>query len=236
MSLRNAAALVMAVLCTTPADADPTAAQQIVAARQAYLDQAPYLVEPSLASEIVEDQLLGAREGSTLTLIEQVEGTGNRADLRQIGAQNAAAILQGYGDGNTARAEQTGDRNLAIIGQQGSGNLVTVLEQSGYDNVATVTQSGLNNLAEIHQHADANRLQLEQRDAYNQAVVNQYGGVDLNIIQTNPGGAAGAENMLSVSAQVEPGYTSNFGPITLNGAGTTALSLCSGSEGFCAPP
>ncbi|SEQ14254.1 Curlin associated repeat-containing protein [Solimonas aquatica] len=182
----------------------------------------------------IENYLLALQSTATLALIEQSEGVGNRADIRQLAPQNQAAVFQGHGDGNLADIEQNGVGNLAIVTQTGSGNLLSALEQAGNGNSATVLQAGSFNSADIHQYGDNNSLNLQQNDQYNSATISEYGQVALSITQSNPGGSAASVNALKVSAVVESGYSSGFGPITTTGTGNTALNLCSGSDAFCA--
>ncbi|WP_162932507.1 hypothetical protein [Solimonas sp. K1W22B-7] len=223
----------LALLAATgAAQADPFA--EILAARNQFIDNAPIQVDPPEPRDL-ESFLLSQSPSITLALINQVEGSGNRAEIEQQGGvQNIVAVFQGFGDDNQARIGQTGNGNFALLTQSGSQNQVTLLDQLGNDNIARMLQEGSGNLAQVNQYNDRNILTLQQLDGYNNALVNQYGDTDLTITQTNPGGSGASVNELSVAAHVEPGYTSNFGPIVLDGAGQTAMTLCSGSAAYCA--
>lgn len=205
----------------------------ILEARENFLESAPAQIEPEAVPDL-ESFLLGLPENPTLALIQQVEGIGNRAEIRQEGgAGDIGVVFQGFGDSNEALIQQTGNGNFAVLSQSGDSNQVLPLEQLGIDNIARLTQVGNNNRAEVHQFDQANELDLRQTDAYNNALVNQFGGTVLDITQNNLEGSPTAVNDLSVSAYLEPGFTSNFGPISLSGPGQTAVTLCSGSPGFC---
>ncbi|MGQ0698572.1 MAG: hypothetical protein ACT4PZ_10050 [Panacagrimonas sp.] len=218
-----------AFLATT-AHADPIA--EIIEGRDNFLNSAPVQVEPEPLD--LETYLLGLSANPTLALIQQIEGTGNQVEIRQQdGINDIVAAFQGFGDNNQASISQTGSGNFAVLSQTGNDNQVQPLEQLGNDNIARLTQIGSNNRAEVHQLNDGNELNLRQTDDYNDALVNQFGGAALEITQENPGGSQDAVNGLSVSAYVEPGFTSNFGPINLTGPGQTAVTLCTGSAGFC---
>lgn len=207
---------------------------EILAARQQFLDNAPILIDPPQPQDL-ESFLLSLSPTATLVLINQVEGTGNRVEVeQQDGAQNMMAAFQGFGDDNHAVVHQSGSANLAVLTQSGSMNEVTLLDQFGNDNIVRLVQQGSNNLATVSQFNDRNELTLRQVDSYNVAAVTQNGDAALEITQTNPGGSVMAQNELSVATHVEAGYVSNFGPIQLDGPGQTAVTLCSGSAAYCA--
>jgi hypothetical protein len=219
------------LLIAAAAQADP--AGEILAARDQFLDNAPIQIDTPQPQDL-ESFLLNLSATATLALINQVEGSGNRAEVeQQEGAQNVLAVFQGFGDDNRAVIHQTGNSNFAVLTQSGSANQLA-LEQLGNDNIARAVQQGSDNHATVHQYNDRNELTLRQLDSYNDVLVNQYGDAVLAITQTNPGGSVMAQNELSVSAHVEAGYTSNFGPIQLDGPGQTAVTLCSGSAAYCA--
>jgi hypothetical protein len=222
----------LVLFATTSAEADPIT--DIVAARNQFLDSGSVIVDTPEPQDL-ESYLLSLPANSTLALIEQQEGTRNRAEVRQQdGDRNIVAAFQGFGDNNQAQINQVGSGNFVVVSQSGNSNQVMPLEQTGNDNIAKLTQQGDGNIAQVNQISDANSLTLRQSDGYNNALVNQYGSAALDITQANPGGSPASVNGLSVSAYIEPGYTSNFGPIQLSGEGQTAVTLCSGSAGFCA--
>ncbi len=230
---RTLLSIPLLLLFVAAAHADPVA--DIVSARQAFIDGGPVIVDTPEPQDL-ESYLLALPGNSSIVLVEQIEGTGNRAELRQEdGEADIAAVFQGFGDDNQAQITQTGAGNFVVLSQTGSNNQAP-LEQLGNDNIARLTQVGSFNRAEVNQYNNGNVLDLQQTDLYNNALVNQYGGTVLDITQTNPGGSAAAVNDLSVSAVVEAGYASNFGPIQLNGPGQTAVNLCTGGAGFCTQP
>ena len=175
-----------------------------------------------------------AAGAGNFVLIDQIEGTGQRANVEQSGSGNVATVLQGFGDANSADVQQVGVNNETLIMQAGVANAVTLLQQLGNFNQATINQQGQANLAAVTQLNDANKLTLNQKDGYNQADVTQNGNTDLIITQTNALGSASAVNQLLVKAWAESSASSGFAPIALDGAGSTQLYLCNGSTAYCA--
>lgn len=230
---RLAAALVplLPLLLLASAAAQADAVDDIVSAHEAFLSA--HGGSDGLPQDL-EGFLLRASGTSLLSLIDQVEGNGNRADLRQTGnAGNSAAVFQGYGNGNEAELLQQGERNLAVLTQTGNANRADALEQRGNDNTIRAVQDGDNNSLSVQQYADFNRLDVRQVGTYNFATVVENGNAGLDITQSNLGGAADSQNVLSVNAIAEPGYS--FNPISIDGPGQTTLSLCTGGPGFCTP-
>lgn len=187
---------------------------------------------PSLELSI-ETLLARDPSNTNFALLDQIEGTGNKADIHQSGGGNTAAVIQGFGDYNQAYVDQEGAGNFALVTQAGSGNVVSQLLQSGNNNRVVLTQQDGMNTASVTQYNDNNQLRLSQANSYNSATVEQYGNTALDVTQTNPGGSAASENQLLVKAWAEAGAQSNFQPISLSGAGNTKLYLCSGSAAYC---
>lgn len=166
-------------------------------------------------------------------LIDQIEGTGMRAEVTQGGTDNVVMLLQGFGDLNEAHVDQHDTGNLAFITQAGVANLVTLLNQSGDGNSASLFQQGDSNLASVTQINGLNRLTLRQLDGFNSADIEQNGNTELTVTQTNAGGSSLATNQLLLRAWSEPGASPGFLPIGLDGPGSTQLYLCNGSPGYC---
>jgi hypothetical protein len=179
-------------------------------------------------------------------LIDQADGVGNRAEIDQAGTANIAGVMEGFGDDNTASVAQNGDSNFAVVEQSGNGNIVDELSQQGNANWVVITQSGAanqinsllqngnNNSATVNQYNGNNALSLVQTFDYNQAEIDQYGGTTLNVSQTNAGGSASSINSISIKAYAAPGADPNFGPISVNGAGQMAITLCNpAGSAFC---
>lgn len=182
----------------------------------------------------LETQLAYVSGNINFTLVQQIEGVGNRAEVQQAGVGNLLATLQGYGDGNLANVEQIGNNNYAVLSQGGNNNLVSQLSQVGDNNRATLSQQGDNNTASISHVGNNNSLELRQIDSYNTANIEQYGDTDILITQTNPGGSAAAINSLDFKAYTEPGYGLLAHSVQLDGPGNTPIALCNGSPAFCA--
>ena len=181
----------------------------------------------------VETALARNAANVNVALIDQIEGTLEKAEIRQVGLNNTAVVMQGFGDANQAYVDQEGDDNFAMVTQAGRANYVYQLLQMGNGNRATVDQQGSSNTVTVAQYNDNNILKLSQVDSYNTANVQQYGNTALTVTQSNPGGSSASENNLIVRAYTEPGASNNFQPINLTGAGNTTLSLCNGSAMYC---
>ena len=219
-------ALMVAALCAHAAS--PEQLQQIEAAQHDFVNNNGGSFDEQLQ---IENSI--AAGAGNLVLIDQIEGTGQHANVEQGGSGNVATVLQGFGDANSADVQQIGVNNEALMMQAGVANAVTMLQQLGGFNQATINQQGQANLAAVTQLNDANKLTLNQKDGYNQADVTQNGNTDLTITQTNAGGSASTTNQLLVKAWAESSASSSFAPIALDGAGSTQLYLCNGSTAYC---
>ena len=220
--------LFVPVLSDTAHAATPEQLQQIEAAQHDFVDSHGGSPDEQLA---IENSL--AAGAGNFVLIDQIEGTGQRVNVEQGGSGNVAAVMQGFGDDNSADLLQSGTENQVLVTQAGTANALSLFQQIGNFNQATINQQGQANLASVVQLNDSNKLTLNQLDGYNQADVTQNGNTDLTITQTNAAGSASTFNQLLVKAYAESGASSSFSPITLDGAGSTQLYLCNGSAAYC---
>lgn len=225
-------ALLLALVAAGPALAidlpDVTAAQT---EQHDWVDRNGGSIEQQLD---LETQLAYLSGNVNFTLVQQIEGVGNRADIEQTGAGNLVGAMQGYGDDNLAYVQQIGDNNYAVLSQGGSNNLVSQLSQIGNNNRVTLSQQGDNNTASISHVGDNNSLELRQVDSYNYATIEQYGNTDIEITQTNPGGNPSAINSLDFKAYTEPGAGLLAHSVELDGPDSRQIYLCNGSALFCA--
>ena len=220
----------MMVLSWSASVAQAAATQDIVNARDTFVGSSGVVTQP----ENLETFLQSIPATSTLSLVQQVEGTGNRTSIEQTGTANRAVVYQGFGDDNELALLQQGIGSDFLATQRGSSNRIEA-NQLGNDNDIVATQSGIENSLLVNQFGDANQLRVDQIDDFNRAVITQNGNTTLDVVQTNAGGTSASVNDLTLSARVEAGYTSNFSPIRIDGAGTQSIALCSGSPAFCAP-
>ncbi len=220
----------MVVLSCSVSVAQAATAQDIVNARDTFVGASGVVTQP----EDLETFLQSIPATSTLSLVQQVEGTGNRTTIEQVGSANRAVVYQGFGDDNELTLLQQGIGSDFLATQRGSRNRIEA-NQLGNDNDIVATQSGIENSLLVNQFGDANQLRVDQIDDFNRAVITQNGNTTLEVVQTNAGGTSASVNDLTLSARVEAGYTSNFSPIRIDGAGAQAIALCSGSPAFCAP-
>lgn len=188
--------------------------------------------DPALQLEL-ESQLASIGQNVNFALVDQVEGTANRADIDQQGSGNLALVGQGFGNGNQVFLNQPGDDNYAVVTQGGNNNTVGFLSQLGNSNRVTLSQQGDSNTATVAQYGDRNELSLTQVDSFNTASIEQYGNTDLTLTQTNPGGSASAVNALALKAYTEPGATMLVHSAQFDGPGSNPVTLCSGSVAYC---
>lgn len=189
--------------------------------------------DPALQIEL-ESQLAFTNQNVNFALVDQIEGSGHRAEIEQQGGGNLALVAQGFGNGNTARVTQQGNDNYAVVTQGGSNNTVGFLDQLGNGNRVTLSQQGDSNSAWVAHYGDHNLLTLTQVDSFNTATVEQHGNTDLDITQTNPGGSSSSVNAIAFKAYTEPGAEVLVHSAQFDGPGNTPVYLCNGSASYCA--
>ena len=181
-------------------------AMPAVSGRGAYIDQ----IGDSNEASIVQ-----TAPDAYAKIVQQ--GSGNDADVSQMGSGTAYAAATQSGDSNFARLQQSGTgQNVVYATQEGSGNWLwsnqlalgavyngarltqsgdnndMLLYQAGSDNLAVLTQQGDDNGMTAIQLGDGNRLTwLQQGDNLTDLEITQTGGAQqggqLLITQTGVG-------------------------------------------------